>query len=105
MFPRAMSERKGFRTRSGGAGYERFDRRERPDRWWFVATPPVFSRGGSGRTPRVGGGGEEITATPKSLLTAVTAPLHRLIGRSDSEKRYGEDGERSFDRLRLDGQT
>ncbi|XP_057504021.1 RING-H2 finger protein ATL11-like [Actinidia eriantha] len=104
-FPRARSERKGFRTRSGGAGYERFDRSERPDRWWFVATPPVFSRGGSGRTPRVGGDGEEVTATPKSLLTAVTAPLHQLIRRGESEKRYGEDGERSSDRLRSESQT
>ncbi|GFS46826.1 RING/U-box superfamily protein [Actinidia rufa] len=110
-FPRARSGRKGFRTRSGGTAYERFDRIERPDRWWFVATPPVFSRAGSGRSPRVGGsggggfgGGEEVTATPKSLLTAVTAPLNRLIRRSESEKRYRDVGERSFDRVTLEAQ-
>lgn len=114
-FPRASSWRKGYRTSSGGTGrgrnffFERFDRDGRPDRWGFTVTPPFFSRADSARSPKAvgsgGGGGEESNTAPKTLFKSVTSPLHRLFGGMESNKASVNGGERSFDRLRLDGQV
>uniref|UniRef100_A0A5B7BCZ7 RING-type E3 ubiquitin transferase n=1 Tax=Davidia involucrata TaxID=16924 RepID=A0A5B7BCZ7_DAVIN len=104
-FPRVRSSRKGFRTSSGGSGrgvnnyyYERFDREGRLDRWAFTMTPPFISRTGSSRSPKVAVG-DEVTATPKSLLKSVKSPFDQFFGGTDKDN----VGERSFDRLRLDG--
>ncbi|KAI8002607.1 E3 ubiquitin-protein ligase ATL6 [Camellia lanceoleosa] len=85
-FPRSRSSRKGYRS-----GSER-----RPDRWGFIVTPPFSSRARSIRSR------EESTATtPRTLLKSVTSPLNRLFKRTESSRDNVNEGERSFDRLRL----
>ncbi|XP_059637230.1 RING-H2 finger protein ATL11-like [Cornus florida] len=106
-FPRARSSKKGFRTRSGNSNqgknyfyYDRFDRAGRSDRWEFTITPPFFSRAGSARSPK----SDEVTVTPKSLFKSVKSPLDRLFGGTTTNS-DATNGERSFDRLRLDDQV
>lgn len=106
-FPRARSSRKGFRSISVGTGrgknyenYERFDREGRSGRWNLRLTPPFISRGGLARSASSGGsGGDDLMATPRSLMRSIKSPLDRLFRGTDKD----DGGERSTDRLRPDG--
>lgn len=103
--PGERSSTKGYRSNSAGTGwgranncyYERFDREATADRWGFTPVPPFFSRGSSTRSWKEegGGGGEELTAIPKSLFKSVKAPLGRLFSGAEKD----ETGERSSNKL------
>uniref|UniRef100_A0A6N2LZ20 RING-type E3 ubiquitin transferase n=1 Tax=Salix viminalis TaxID=40686 RepID=A0A6N2LZ20_SALVM len=116
-FSRAMSPRRGYRSRSGGAGrsknlFYQSDQEGRPaDRRGFTMTPPFICTTGS--VPSKGEGSSDgMNATPpKNFLRSVKSlksPLDRLLYGIDNSSRNSDNddvGERSFDRLRPDSQV
>ncbi|KAJ6735543.1 RING FINGER DOMAIN-CONTAINING [Salix purpurea] len=116
-FSRAMSPRRGYRSRSGGAGrsknfFYQSDQEGRPaDRRGFTMTPPFICRTGS--APSKGESSSDgVNATPpKNFLRSVKSlksPIDRLFYGIDNSSRNSDNddvGERSFDRLRPDSQV
>ncbi|XP_031282695.1 RING-H2 finger protein ATL11-like [Pistacia vera] len=96
VFPRERSTRKGFRSGSGGIGYERFDR-PKTGHWAFRMAPPFMSRARSLRIPNVC---DEVTSTPpKKLSKFAKSSSVGLRDRSDN------NGDGSLERLRNDAQV
>ncbi|XP_011014076.1 PREDICTED: RING-H2 finger protein ATL11-like [Populus euphratica] len=117
-FSRAMSPRRGYRSRSGGAGrsknffyHEQLDQEGKPaDRWGFTVTPPFICRTGSVPS-RDESSSDGVNATPpKNFLRSARSfksPFDRLfLGIDNSNRNSNNDaGERSFQRLRPDSQV
>lgn len=118
-FSRAMSPRRGYRSRSGGAGrsknlfyHEQLDQEGRPaDRPGLTMTPPFICR--TGWVPsKDESSSDGVNATPpKNFLKSARSfksPFDRLFLGIDNSNRNSDNddvGERSFDRLRPDSQV
>ncbi|KAE8725012.1 putative 2-oxoglutarate and Fe(II)-dependent oxygenase superfamily protein [Hibiscus syriacus] len=101
--PRAMSSRRGYRSRSLGRNYYNYERFDRSDRWGFTMTP-IFSRIRSSRStkPVVGGGDEGLATPSKGSSKSNKSSFDRLFIGGSGEENVGE---RSSDRLRYESQV
>jgi E3 ubiquitin-protein ligase ATL6/9/15/31/42/55 len=118
-FPRAMSPKRGYRSRSGGAGrsmnlfyHEQLDQEGRPaDRRGLTMTPPFICRTGSVPSKDESSSDGVNATPPKNFLKSARSfksPFDRLfLGIDNSNRNSNNDdvGERSFDRLRPDSQV
>ncbi|KAL9394330.1 hypothetical protein Peur_013615 [Populus x canadensis] len=118
-FSRAMSPRRGYRSRSGGAGrsknlfyHEQLDQEGRPaDRRGLTMTPPFICRTGSVPSKDESSGDGVNATPPKNFLKSARSfksPFDRLFLGIDNSNRNSDNddvGERSFDRLRPDSQV
>jgi E3 ubiquitin-protein ligase ATL6/9/15/31/42/55 len=118
-FPRAMSPKRGYRSRSGGAGrsmnlfyHEQLDQEGRPaDRRGLTMTPPFICRTGSVPSKDESTSDGVNATPPKNFLKSARSfksPFDRLfLGIDNSNRNSNNDdvGERSFDRLRPDSQV
>lgn len=118
-FSRAMSPRRGYRSRSGGAGrsknlfyHEQLDQEGRPaDRQGLTMTPPFICRTGSVPSKDESTSDGVNATPPKNFLKSARSfksPFDRLFLAIDNSNRNSNNddvGERSFDRLRPDSQV
>ena len=118
-FPRAMSPKRGYRSRSGGAGrsmnlfyHEQLDQEGRPaDRRGLTMTPPFICRTGSVPSKDESTSDGVNATPPKNFLKSARSfksPFDRLfLGIDNSNRNSNNDdvGERSLDRLRPDSQV